>query len=68
MVLVAEKLKFRVHQSLLCKHSGFFRDLFSLPQPQSTVADSGSDDCLVLELGDRGTDTFFFLTTIYDRR
>ena len=70
VILVAEGLKFRVHQSLLCKYCGFFRDLFSLPQPQSTVAGpcpDGQDGCLILELGDKGTDTFFFLTAIYDR-
>ncbi|EPT02908.1 hypothetical protein FOMPIDRAFT_1079933, partial [Fomitopsis schrenkii] len=68
VILLAGGLKFRVHQSLLGKHCGFFRDLFSLPQPPSTAADPSpdyDDGCPVLKLDDKGTDTFFLLTAIY---
>lgn len=33
IVLVADALMFRVHKAFLARHSVFFRDMFSLPQP-----------------------------------
>ena len=34
VICKAEQTLFKVHISLLCRHSEFFRDLFSLPQPE----------------------------------
>lgn len=35
VILVAENMGFRVHRTILSMHSAFFRDMFSLPQPQT---------------------------------
>ncbi|KAG1899490.1 uncharacterized protein F5891DRAFT_1233197 [Suillus fuscotomentosus] len=40
IILRAEDTLFRVHKSQLARHSAFFRDLFSLPQPSAESADS----------------------------
>lgn len=42
IVLRAEDTLFRVHKSQLARHSAFFRDLFSLPQPSADNAASSS--------------------------
>ncbi|KAG2125023.1 hypothetical protein DEU56DRAFT_873160 [Suillus clintonianus] len=42
IVLRAENTLFRVHKSQLARHSAFFRDLFSLPQPSAGSATSSS--------------------------
>lgn len=40
IVLVAECTMFRVHKAFLARHSVFFRDMFSLPQPQEGPSSS----------------------------
>lgn len=40
IVLVAERTMFRVHKAFLARHSVFFRDMFSLPQPQEDPSSS----------------------------
>lgn len=35
VVLLARNVLFRVHKTFLARHSSVFRDMFSLPQPQS---------------------------------
>lgn len=57
IVLVAECTMFRVHKAFLARHSVFFRDMFTLPQPQedpssSTRPSPASGD--VAGTGDRG--------------
>lgn len=77
VVLRAENTLFRVHISQLSRHSAFFRDLFSLPQPMlkrqrstsSTVdVDEGMqmEGCPVIVLHDAAQDVGNLLTALYD--
>ncbi|KAG1732482.1 hypothetical protein EDB19DRAFT_1929180 [Suillus lakei] len=63
IVLRAEDTLFRVHKSQLARHSAFFRDLFSLPQPNTTNEIEG---CPVLRLYDPAEDVENLLTALYD--
>jgi hypothetical protein len=73
VVLRAENILFRVHISQLSRRSLFFRDLFSLPQPQpeqdSTPAWSGYDGtydgCPVLLLHYSAEDLANLLLSLY---
>lgn len=75
VVLRAENTLFRVHISQLSRHSAFFRDLFSLPQPriQSSISncvdvDEGlqMEGCPVIVLHDSAQDVENLLTALYD--
>jgi hypothetical protein len=72
IVLQAENTIFRVHKSLLARHSGFFHDLFTLPQPEadgksSSVHSSGDiEGCQVLRLHDAPEDVANLLTALVD--
>jgi len=71
---------FRVHISQLSRHSAFFRDLFSLPQPScgirrrslsvsstTSVRDGGLlEGCPVVYLHDKADDVGNMLTALYD--
>lgn len=69
---------FRVHKSQLARHSAFFRDLFSLPQPSADSATSASptalqidttneiEGCPVLRLFDTAEDVENLLMALYD--
>ncbi|KAH0836409.1 hypothetical protein J3R83DRAFT_8010 [Lanmaoa asiatica] len=72
IVLRAENTLFRVHKSLLARHSGFFHDLFALPQPEADAKSSSkhfSEDiegCQVLRLHDAPEDVANILTALVD--
>ncbi|KAL4066074.1 hypothetical protein J3A83DRAFT_4262587 [Scleroderma citrinum] len=80
IVLRAESTLFRVHKSLLARHSGFFHDLFTLPQlvakePSPPCATSTTpsvelsgnvEDCPVLTLYDSAEDVANLLTALVD--
>ncbi|KAG6334824.1 hypothetical protein ID866_4261 [Astraeus odoratus] len=77
IVLRAENTLFRVHKSLLARHSGFFHDLFTLPQvaardPQHTTTTPSVDHsgdiegCQVLTLHDSAEDVANLLTALVD--
>lgn len=82
VILQAEQTLFRVHMSQLSRHSSFFRDLFSLPQPPHIAQETGSqhqgasqfpttdqrylDGCPLLELQDSAEDFTHLLTALYD--
>ncbi|KIJ20629.1 hypothetical protein PAXINDRAFT_106264 [Paxillus involutus ATCC 200175] len=79
IVLRAENTLFRVHKSLLARHSGFFQDLFTLPQLVSDTAlplpspstppvqPSGDvEGCQVLRLHDAPEDVANLLTALVD--
>ena len=75
VVLRAEETLFRVHMSQLSRHSVFFRDLFSLPQPASSDKLSNVDPsgvlstvegCPVLHLDDSAQDVANLLIALYD--
>jgi hypothetical protein len=82
VIIQAETTLFRVHMSQLSRHSAFFKDLFSLPQPPhlqaSNPAPSQSasqfptpeqlyiDKCPVLEVQDTAEDFANLLSALYD--
>ena len=66
VVVVAESTGFRVHSSLLSRHSTVFRDLFSLPQP--IHAAEHVDGCPAVRVSDDAEDMAYFLRAIYDGR
>lgn len=72
IVLQAENTLFRVHKSLLARHSGFFHDMFTLPQPEAdgkspSVHSSGDiEGCQVLHLHDAPEDVANLLTALVD--
>ena len=65
VILEAENTRFRVHRSLLSRHSSVFKDMFSLPQ---SVTDPGllPEGCLIVILSDRATDIECILSVFYD--
>lgn len=65
VVLKAEKVIFRVHMSILSRHSVFFRDMFSLPQPPSQNDDT-MDGCPLISLQDSPDDLASLLIALYD--
>ena len=72
IVLQAQDTLFRVHKSLLARHSDFFHDLFTLPQPELdgkslSVHSSGDiEGCQVLCLHDAPEDVANLLTALVD--
>lgn len=74
VVLKAENTLFRVHISQLSRRSLFFRDLFSLPQPQQDQnqpagwigCDGTYDGCPLLVLHDSAEDLANLLLSLYD--
>jgi hypothetical protein len=59
-------MRFRVHKSLLSRHSDFFRDMFDIPQPPQNP--SGLvDGCSVISLtGDSIDDWKILFNALYD--
>lgn len=77
VVLVVQNTMFRVHKTFLSRNSPVFRDMFSLPQPPSSMAPLGSDSpqvkmideiegCPVVRLHDSSDDVSNFLYALYD--
>ncbi|KAF5336573.1 hypothetical protein D9611_006491 [Ephemerocybe angulata] len=64
IILEAENTQFRVHQSILARHSILFADMFTLPQPADETAIEG---CSVILLQDSAEDTEYMLRGLYDR-
>lgn len=66
VVLAAEGVLFKVHQSVLSRHSAVFHDMFSLPRP----VDGGEQDCVegvpVLDFDDASVDLKVMLRLTYD--
>ncbi|CAA7266005.1 unnamed protein product [Cyclocybe aegerita] len=65
VILQAEDVQFRVHRSMLVRHSPIFRDMFSIPQPQNPQ-DSDPDGCPVIVLSDSADDVGQVLAIFYD--
>ncbi|KAF7370416.1 BTB domain-containing protein [Mycena sanguinolenta] len=63
VVLQAVNTQFRVHWSLLARHSLVFCDMQGLPQPSD---EPSVDGCPVVQLQDDPTDVEFLLSTLYD--
>ena len=65
VILEAENTQFRVHRSLLARHSKVFKDMFSLPQP-ATDPGLRPECCPVVFLSDKVTDLECVMSVIYD--
>ena len=66
IVLQAEDTQFKVHRSMLSRHSSVFRDMFMVPQPSIPNGDV-VDSCAVVELSDSSEDLTHALRALYDR-
>ncbi|KAI0783906.1 hypothetical protein BC629DRAFT_1518042 [Irpex lacteus] len=66
VVLVAEESGYRVHRSLLARHSDVFRDMFSMPQPPPTEEGTYEGCPTVMLVGDRAKEVTMILTILYD--
>ncbi|KII85914.1 hypothetical protein PLICRDRAFT_144628 [Plicaturopsis crispa FD-325 SS-3] len=73
VILRAEDTLFKVHMSQLARHSSFFRDLFSLPQPlpessgpTEVKSCETSEGCPIVYLHDAAEDVANLLTALYD--
>lgn len=65
VVLVAEDMGFRVHRGVLAGHSEVFRDMFSVPQPD-TATQQLIDGCTVVRIPDEAPEPLaFVLNVIY---
>ena len=56
-------LQFRLHRSVLSQLSPIFRDMFSIPQPETSFM---VDGCLVFPLFDDVKDVQIFVSLIYN--
>ena len=65
VVLVAEITAFRVHRSILCRHSSVFMDIFSIPQPSDSDADN-IEGCPVIRMHDSTEEFTHLLRACYD--
>ncbi|KAJ7307103.1 hypothetical protein DFH08DRAFT_975661 [Mycena albidolilacea] len=62
VILQAENTQFRVHWSVLARHSSIFSDMQELPQPADQ---SNVDGCPVVELSDDPKDVEYLLKALY---
>ena len=65
VIIQAENTQYRIHRSLLSRHSNVFKDMFSLPQPAMDPSPL-SEGCPVVFLSDKATDLEHVLSVIYD--
>lgn len=65
VVLVVENTAFRIHQSILSRHSDVFADMFTVPQPDSNDADH-FDGCPIVHLTDPLEDFVDVMKAIYE--
>ncbi|KAF7351126.1 BTB domain-containing protein [Mycena sanguinolenta] len=63
IIIQAENTQFRVHWTVLCKHSSFFRGFEDIPQPsdQPTI-----DGCPIVHLHGSAVDFQYVLEALYD--
>ena len=61
IILQAEDTLFRVHRSVLSRHSKVFQDMFSIPQPTGQ-----HEDCPVIQVSDEAVDMSIILSILYD--
>lgn len=68
VILIAEATSFRVHKSILARHSEFFHDMFRLPQPAHIAGDMIAADaqCPAVDTSESAEDLAHFLSAIYN--
>lgn len=66
VVLVAEKTGFRVHRSVLARHSDVFRDMFLISQPEPPLNDEAKGCPIVPLVDDGAEDVATILGILYD--
>jgi len=65
IVIVAQRVMFKVHMGVLSKHSEVFRDMFKIPQPPSGEQEQ-FDGCSLVDLSDGVDDVRAILSALYD--
>ncbi|KAJ3548712.1 hypothetical protein NMY22_g1152 [Coprinellus aureogranulatus] len=65
VVLQAESVQFKVHRTLLARHSVIFKDTFGVPHP--TDSEPTVDGCPLLHLMDSAEDIKHMLLALYDK-
>lgn len=63
VVIIVERTAFRVHQSVLARHSDVFNDMWDVPQPNRTEK---YDGCPMVVLSDSVNDFIDVMRVIYD--
>ena len=69
VILVAEHTSFRVHKSILSRHSEFFHDMFKLPQPPHPEGDEAAaadEKCPTIQTSESAQDLSHFLGAMYN--
>jgi len=65
VVLQAENTQFRVHRSMLSRHSHVLKDMFEIPQPENTEGHI-IEGCPVVHLYDSSQDVEIVISIFYD--
>ena len=65
LVLQAENTLFKVYEGLLTRESPFFRDMFSLPQPDASTSGDTYDGCRLVKVYDSVSHMRIFLSAIF---
>ncbi|KAA1468956.1 hypothetical protein DENSPDRAFT_834460 [Dentipellis sp. KUC8613] len=65
VILVCDSVAYRVHQSILSRHSKVFKDMFAVGTPQG---DETFQDCVVVRLQDSPVHFTALLKSLYDLR
>lgn len=65
IVLQAGDTLFKVYRGILSRESPFFRDMFSLPQSDTTMADC-YDGCMVIPVHDKPDEMKKFLAAVHN--
>lgn len=63
VVVIAQNTAYKIHKSVLARHSEVFNGLFSVPQ---TCADDHVDGCPVVPIPDSSADFSNLLQALYD--
>lgn len=64
IILIVENTAFRIHQSILSRHSDVFADLFTVPQPRHDT--ESIDNCPVVRLDDSLADFIDVMKALYE--
>lgn len=67
IILIVDKVAFKVHRGQLSRHSEVFEGLFSLPTTTTSSINMLYEGCMCVEMhGDSPMDMRFFLQALYD--